>query len=296
MMQFLYLLSIILIISTIITTQLKMPYGYDWNYRHVKWVQSYLKLDFSPLKIYMPFFHFLMLPAVYFFSSSVKYIQIIFSGTVFISIFYMVKEIENFNVAVLTGTFLVSSPAFIQFSLMLSPSAIDFIVFPLLIVCLFKNKFKTSSALMIVLFLNHFLGIIYFSIILIYSYFYKRNFLKYLLSTLIIGIPITLFYSVPVLTALLNNPVIDINSLDINFIYPIQNIILYLGTLNCLALPFLFYAMYKFRRYHRKQLLYAVWIIAFLPLFFIAMFRWVSLFIIPFSIFEASIISGFYDI
>lgn len=288
---FFFLLLEIIIISTLITFLFNKPYGFDWNNRHEIWIRSYLAGDFFPLKIYMPFFHFLMLPAVYFFSASIKYFQIIFSGLAFTSIFYMVQQLENFNIAVMTGIFLVSSGAFIQFSLMLSPSALEYIIFPLLIVSLFKDKFKTASTFMIILFLNHFLGIVYFSIIAVYSYFYKRKFLKYLLPILIIGIPITLLYSIPVLTSLLSNPYIDINSLDIKLIYPIQNFMLYSGVLNWLTLPFLFYSMYKFRRYDRKQLLYTIWIIAFLPLFFIALFRWVNLFIIPFSILEASILN-----
>jgi hypothetical protein len=273
-----------------------IPYGWDWTKYHAIAVQKYMSWDFSQLSIYHPFFHILMIPAVYFFSSNIQYFQVIFSLITYSAVLYFFYKMEGFNATVLAGTGLLLSISFFQWSFSLTPEFLDLTLFPLLLLSYLKNRYVIASLLLLVLFYSHLTAALFFIILFSYSLIYKRDFLKYLLVIGILSIP-TIIYMIPRFSWMLHLLALPYQGMSIetetsyHFIFPLNNLIIYSGVLIWLMLPFTIYGMWKLKRFDRKQLLYALWILAFIPLFFTDFCRWITYFIIPFSIFEGSVIS-----
>lgn len=289
-------LMVILGISTFLTVLYGIPYGWDWTKYHAVAVQKYMSWDFSQLSIYPPLFHFLMIPAVYFFSSSIQYFQILFSLITYSAVLYFFYRMEGLKATALAGTGLLLSISFFQWSFSLTPEFLDLTLFPFIILFYLKDKYLAASSLLLVLFYSHYAASFFFLILLSYSLIYKRDFLKYLLVVGILSIP-TIIYMIPKVSWMLYLLVLPYQGMIIetetsyHFIFPLSNLIIYSGVLIWLMLPFTIYGMWKLKRFDRKQLLYALWILAFIPLFFTDFYRWITYFIIPFSIFEGYVIS-----
>lgn len=289
-------LAVILGISTFLTVLYGIPYGWDWTKYHAIAVQKYMSWDFSHLSIYPPLFHFLMIPAVYFFGSSIQYFQIIFSMITYSAVLYFFYRMEGLKAAALAGLGLLLSISFFQYSFSLTPEFLDLTLFPFTILFYLKNRYVTASSLLLVLFYSHYPAALFFIILFSYSLIYKRDFLKYLLVVGVLSIP-TIIYMIPKISWMLYFLALPYQGMTIltetgyHFIFPLNNLMIYSGVFIWLMLPFTIYGMWRLKKFDMKQLLYVLWILAFIPLFFTDFYRWITFFIVPFSIFEGSVIS-----
>jgi hypothetical protein len=105
-------------------------------------------------------------------------------------------------------------------------------------------------------------------------------------------IVIALFFHAPALISEINWS----NAYSNHFWYPISNFIIWSGSYLWFALPLVVYSMYKFKSYQSRHLFYALWIGTFLIGMYVSFSRWIPLFIVPFALFEGSMISKFTEV
>jgi hypothetical protein len=189
----------------------------------------------------------------------------------------------------------------------LTPQVLDFILFPMIIIAYFKDRYTLASIGMIALFYNHMFGIVVFAVMLCHSLILKRNFLKYLLAVLICSLPIIFIYYVPTFFGAYISPVKTVglnmindfsethqfwqNAWDKQFVWPIERFIVFTGFLSWVLLPVTIYGMHKQKKFDSWQLMMAIWCAVLMPIFIFNVWRWASYFMIPLSIFEVSVIS-----
>jgi hypothetical protein len=151
-------------------------------------------------------------------------------------------------------------------------------------------------------------GAVFFGIMLVHSLLTKRKFLKYLMVVLVCTLPMIYFYYIPlfmdvvspnymVLTGTTNpksfaeTSQIWQTAWDKQFVWPIERFVVFTGFLSWVLLPVTIYGMYKQKKFDSWQLMLAVWCMCLMPIFIFNVWRWASYFMIPFSIFEASVIA-----
>ena len=274
-----------IIFSTISTNQISST---DWIYRHNEWINRYLRGDFTPVYEYPPLFHFFMLPFVYF-DFPIIYFQIVFAILSTFGILYYVKKIENEKAMILMAMLMATSVAYIEFSSALMPQALDYFLFPLILIAYFKNKIKLTLSGISIIFFMHIVGIIFLGILLVHSLLTKRYKFAYAsLILMLILLPITYYY-------LMTAPEWDFQAQaqwESFYINPIYKFFILSGFLTWILLPFASYKLIKQKvKFDEKLLLYVIWILGFLPLaiFNFGIWRAVSYQIIPLSLFVAMV-------
>lgn len=303
---FCFFIFLVFLISFFDILMMKDPIGWDWNMVHLPTIKQFILGNFTSALTYPPLFQFAMLPLVYF-SFPVKYLQILFAILSVGSILYFVYRFEGLKTMIITGAIILSSFSFLEYSMMLTPSAFDFILFPVVLMFFFEKKYLPASLILLFLMYSHDLGVFWLGALIIYSFFKQRDFLRYGSAVLILSIPALLLYVIPVfMTVFLSNSFVVQTMLsggrmfsyframtptDISQVYPIWNFIQFSGITLWVVLPIALYSMYRFRSYNRKHLFYLCWILAFLPMFYFIFYRWAVLFVVPFALFEASMIS-----
>jgi hypothetical protein len=293
---FLTILIMIAAVSFYITAIFPEPFGWDWNVKHKVWIDQYLHGNFTQLSEYPPLFHFLMLPFVYFFSNSIKYLQPVFSILVTSSLLYLTYKLFDFPAMVITGFIFSFSATFIEYSLIFMPQTIDLILFPIAFLLLSKKKYLSTAALSLFLFYNHTFGIIFFSILLIYSYFYRKEYLRYSIVVFILGFP-SLFY-LDFLVGLIPFTIYKLTD-GIAYmpqaLYPISHLLLN-SVFLWILLPLTIYGCYKLKFHNKNYIFLLIWILSFEPLILLDFERWFAMFLIPLAILEGSMISKMFNL
>jgi len=280
-----------IIFSTITTNKITAT---DWVYRHSEWINRYLRGDFTPVYEYPPLFHFLMLPFVYF-DFPIIYFQIVFAILSTFGILYYVKKMENEKAMILMAMLMATSVAYIEFSSALMPQALDYFLFPLVLIAYFKGKNLTVLTGITVIFFMHLIGIIFLGILLIHSLLTKRyKFASYSIILLLMLLPIFYHYT---FSPIYYQFIWDFQAQaqwESFYISPIYRFFVLSGFLTWILLPFAGYklARQKFK-FDEKLLLYVIWILGFLPLaiFNFGIWRAMSYQIVPLSLFVATLIS-----
>jgi len=288
-------LVIILGVSTFLTVLYGVPYGWDWNVYHVVAINQYLSGNYTPITQYPPMFHFLMIPAVLLLKDNVQVMQIVFSGLVYGITFYFIYRMEGLKTFVISGFILLSSITFFQWSFSMVSQIIFMMLFPIITLLYFKDKYAPAAILLLILFYAHFFAIFFFAALFLYSLIFKKKFLKYLLAVALLSLPSFITYTMPRVDFIINYrmfvPSQGTEVGGLGFLYPPNQLLLYSGVFIWLMLPLTIYGMYKQKRFDRKQLFYAICLLAFTPLFFASFFRWITFFSLFFSIFEGTVIS-----
>lgn len=295
---FLTILILIAAVSFYITAIFPEPFGWDWNVKHKVWIDQYLHGNFTQIAEYPPLFHFLMLPFVYFFSNSIKYLQPIFSILVTSSILYLTYRMFDFPTMVITGFIFSFSATFIEYSLIFMPQTIDLILFPIAFLMLSKKRYLSTAVISLFLFYNHIFGIVFFSILLVYSYFYRKEYLKYSIAVFILGFPSNYLGFLVRLIPFIISKLTAAAAYMPYALYPISHLFLN-STLLWILLPLTIYGMYKLNRirfHDRNYIFLMIWILAFEPLILIDFERWFAMFLIPLAVLEGSIISKMFKL
>jgi hypothetical protein len=231
-----------------------------------------------------------MLPFVYF-HFPVIYFQVIFAVLSTFGILYYVRKIENEKVMILMAMLMATSVAFIEFSSALMPQALDYFLFPLILIAYFKGKNLTVLTGITVIFFMHIIGIIFLGILLIHSLLTKRyKFMYASLLLIVILLPILYHYTNVVQTEWDFKAQAQWESF---YISPIYKFFILSGFITWILLPFTIYKLTKQKfKLDEKLLLYAIWILGFLPMaiFNFGIWRAVSYQIIPLSLFVATVI------
>jgi len=278
-------------ISTLSTNQISST---DWIYRHNEWINRYLRGDFTPVYEYPPLFHFLMLPFVYF-DFPIIYFQIIFAILSTFGILYYVKKMENEKAMILMAMLMATSIAYIEFSSALMPQALDYFLFPLILIAYFRGKNLTVLTGITVIFFMHLTGIIFLGILLIHSLLAKRyKFMYAAVILMLVFLPISYYY---VFSPFSYQFIWDFQAQtqwESFYISPIYRFFVLSGFLTWILLPFAGYKLIRQKfKFDEKLLLYVIWILGFLPLaiFNFGIWRAISYQIIPLSLFAATVIS-----
>ena len=265
----------------------------DWVYRHAPWIDRYLHGDFTPLVEYLPGFHFLMMPFVLLLGDNIGYMQIVFSVLSTFGILYMVFKTDNENAVLYSAMLLASSIAFVMFAGSLMPQALDYFLFPLAIVFYSKKRVKSCVAVLLLDFAMHGTGFIFLGILTLHSFIVKKyKFCATLVCVLFLLSPIFSYYMFGISPD--QSFFYDYEAQKIwesQYLWPPWNFFIYSGIMTWILLP---YALWKSRnKFTEMQLLYVLWIAAFLPflVFELGIWRMVSYQIVPLSLLVASIIS-----
>jgi hypothetical protein len=286
----------VIILSYIIfTTFINGITATDWIYRHSEWISRYLKGDFSPIQEYPPLFHFIMLPFVAL-QFPVKYFQILFIFLSTSSLFYFAYKKEDEKVLRDFSILVVGALPFIMFSGALMPQAFDYILFPLICLAYFKNKYATAIIGLLTIFFMHEVGIIFMGILFLHSLLTRRKkFALYLLITIILILPIFYYYEFESLQNLKYEWDIKAqNEWESQFINPIWKFFALSGLFTWIYLPKALLNLKKIKfKLSEIHILYLIWIIGFLPLgiFDYGIWRMMSYIIVPLSLFVTSLVS-----
>lgn len=288
------------IISTLFSLVDKDPLGWDYNHSHKRFIASYINGDFSPLKEYLPLFHFLMLVPTLL-VNDMRIYQVILSTLSMASILFMVYSLFDLKTVVITGIFLLFSSGYVLYSMLLTPTVLDFIIFSLVVVAYFKKKYLLTSIGLLFLVYSHTLGIFYLITIGLYSLLANKEYLNYFFIVLILSIPSLLAYTVPVILYIFSGfngafyMYMGMVEADIKAVYPITKLFVFMGTVMLSMIPITILAMFKLKKFDKKQGFLVCWLVTFAPLFYFIFYRWASLSVIPLAIFEAVAISKFLD-
>lgn len=302
-----YYISVFILLAMAVFSTLKpSPYANgaaaeDWN-RHSVWVQRLIKGDFTTIYEYPPFFHLFMIPFVLLLNDSIKYFQIIFAILVIASMSYYLYKKEGKNAMILAFFLFSTSIVFQIYFFTLTPQVLDYILFPLIIMAYFNKKYFITSLGLVALMYNHLAGIAFFLVFLVYSLFYDKRYLKYLLLVVILSLPIFyIYYSwnfISFCSEITGKYFWETGQLwqtgwDLQFTGVWYKFLFYTGLAIWVLLPISLYFLIKNKfKLNDLQKFYLVWILCFLPLLFFNVWRGMSYLIIPLTILEASIIKN----
>lgn len=269
----------------------------DWVYRHTVWIDYYLKGDFSPALQYPPLFHFLMLPFVAA-GFAIKYMQIVFCVLNLVAVYYFLKHAESESTLLITFMLLATSVTFVGYSSALMPQALDYVLFPMMILLYLKGKDNAAVLVGAAIFAMHLSGLLFMGIIFLHALITKnRAWKKYLIAALIL-VPIFFYYETVAVS--LQHDMIEFTwdavaqaEWESQFLEPLKFII-YSGFMLYVLFPFAVYGAIKKKfKFTKTQLLYIIWIAVFLLMAFshFGVWRMVSYLILPFSLLTASLVS-----
>lgn len=296
------LFCLILILITaeaiLMIASLPEPLGWDFDKYHITAAQNYISSNYTYLSLYPPIFHILLVPFVY--TNTYIYLQPALLLILVSVLLYFSYRMDGSNAMIITGFLLFSSIAFMWYYIALSPQLLDMIIFPLTALAFFSDKYLLASIGLIALFYNHVFGIFFFLVIFMYALIFKRDFIKYSLAAFIAGIPPMSISAYPAFMSLFQSNIINIittqNNYDPIFWSNIPNFIVWSGSYMWFVLPLVIYSMYKFKSFQKKHVFYFLWVAVFLIGMYVAFSRWIPLFIVPFILFEGSMISKFTEV
>jgi len=257
-----------IIISTILSDKITAT---DWIYRHSVWINQYLRGDFSPIFVYPPLFHWMMLPFVAF-NFPIKYFQIIFIILSTFGIFYYTYKKESEEILKNAAILLMTGIPYILFSGALMPQALDYFFFPLILLAYFKNNHKIVVISLFLMIFFHITAFIFAGILFLHSLLTKRyKFTKSIFALLLILAPFAFYYNYSAYAIDFQNKY-DYKAQiqwESQFISPIWKFFMLSGILTWIYLPFAIYKLYKKKfKINDTQLLYLLWISAFTLLMF----------------------------
>lgn len=283
------------VIPVVLSTMTGEITATDWTYRHSVWISQYLHGDFSPILKYPPLFHFLMMPFMVI-GLPMQIFQIVFIILATVGILYMANRLENENTVIYLSILLATSIAFVEFASALMPQALDYLFFSLAVLFYYQNRVKLMVIPLAIITLMHVMGGFFVLILFAHSFITKKFDMTAILFMLgLIMIPLIFFYS-------FGNPVPTPYEWDVEaqMLWESQytsNPIIFFGMSGFMAWVMLPYAIYKL--YGKKfkltdsQLLYVIWILAFLGLGILekGIWRMISYQIVPLSLLVASLVS-----
>ena len=288
--------ALVLIIAPVIQSSYSGEIGAtDWLYRHSVWISRYIQGDFSPIIEYVPLFHWLMLPFVYF-DFPVIWLQVVFISLATFGILYFVRKFGNEKMLLYTSFLLAGSIGFVAGASQLMPQSLDYFLFPICLIFYYQNRVKILVPLLIIMFFLHNTGIIFIGILFAHSFLTKRKkmFFPILIMVIVLS-PIFWWYQFE--TRQILTWVWDMEAQlewESQYLDPLWKFFIYSGFLTWILLP---YASYKFCKgkfkFTEMQLLYVIWVVAFLPLPFFNMGWWrmITYQIVPLSLLVASMMS-----
>lgn len=268
----------------------------DWTYRHSVWVDKYIQGDFSPIYYYLPLFHFIMIPFVLI-NFPVELFQIFFASITTFGILYFAYKMEKDKVVLLVAILLASSIAYVQIAGAMMPQGFDYFLFPLAVIFFFKNDFKKSLPLLMLNFFIHHAGLIFIVILMLFSLLTKRyKWFKVLLVITILLAPIFYYYHFVACNLVFPNAYDHDAQIEWEkqFIDPPWKFFVFSGFMTWLLFPLAIYKLIRNKiKLTETQVLYTLWILAFLPLPFVnvGIWRMISYQIVPLTLLVASITS-----
>jgi len=251
------------------------PFGADWNNFHIKIIEAYSKGDFSRFFNYPPLFHLMLVPLVWLnLIPYVKYLQIIFYLSAIGSSMFLAYKLNGKVASIIMGIILFSSLAFLDRSIQVIPQAIEFIIFPLVILLYNKKKFKTVGLLLLILSYSHSMGIVFTLILFFYTLTVKRNYDKMYLI-LILAIPSLIWFPFGL------NPATELSSNAKILLDPLSQIF-YASPLFFSFLIVSMFSMFSSNSPNpEKHYLFFLWFLVFTPLAFTLIDRWLQYILVP---------------
>lgn len=310
------------IVPVVLSTMTGEITATDWIYRHRLWIDEYLSGDFSRLLSYPPLFHWLLMPLADV-NFPMQWLQPIFAIMTTFSILSMTYKLEGEKTAVYLSVLLASSIAYVGFCSALMPQALDYFLFPFMILFYSQGRVKESIILGLVIFFMHGTGFIFLGILFGHSLLMKRyKRAKIYLAVMLILLPIFIWYSfIAVPFDFDAQAQIDAEK---KYTEPFWNFFFFSGFMTWFLLAYIIYEKIKGYRNYRKtiesisngsienllghykdlyksidtylfteaQLFYIIWILAFVPLYFFQMGLWrmISYQIVPLSLLVASMV------
>lgn len=269
----------------------------DWIYRHNDWIERYLKGDFTPIFEYPPLFHWLMILLTIGLIIPPIYFQIVFALLSTIGILIYTYKTESEETLILVSILLASSIAFVSFAGSLMPQAMDYFLFPLILLFYSKNRVKLTILGVLILFFMHITGLLFLMILFAHSILTKHHkFTKIFLVMILLLSPIFYYYnSLGPLSWIVKWDWKVQMEWEKQYMNPFYMLFLNSGFLTWILLPYASYKLYKKRfKLTETQLLYVLWIGAFLSfiIFQQGVWRMISYQIVPLSLLVASLVSN----
>lgn len=266
----------------------------DWIYRHTEWIDRYIHGNYTAILEYPPLFHVMMLPFVAV-DFPVIWFQVLFVVLTTFGILYMAYKIDGEKMMLYTSFLLASSIAYVGFASALMPQALDYFLFPLVVVFYYRNEVKKMSVPLSLLVLMHMTFYVFIMILFAHSLITKRmKFVKIFLVLLIMLFPVFYYYSFITSQQLAWNWNYQAQAeYDKQYLEPLWNFFFYSGFMTWALLPFSIKGLSKNKfKLSDEQLLYVIWIIGFLPIIMQGMgwWRYISFAIVPLSLLVASLI------
>lgn len=269
----------------------------DWVYRHTAWIDYYLHGDFRPALEYPPLFHLMMAPFVYF-NFPMKWFQFVFIIFTACGLLYYLSREDNVKFTLLSLMLLATSITFIEYSGALMPQGLDWGLFFFMLVFYYRGKVKTVLALGLIMTLMHTIGILFMLTLCVHAYLTKKDsWKKYLLFTLLVILPIFLYYF---FTGTMNQLLLQYRwdfdaqaTWDAQFLEPI-NFVIYSGFLTLILFPYALYILAKKRfKLTESQLMFVLLTGSFIALWIgnFGIWRMISYQVVPVALLTASLVA-----
>lgn len=275
----------------------------DWTYRHTQWISRYLHGDFTPAVEYPPLFHVMLAPFVAI-NFPMVWFQVIFIALSTGGILYYVWKQEGEKTLLYTSMLLASSIAYVSFAGSLMPQALDYFLFPIILLFYFQKKYIPVILGLIAFFFMHLTGAVFIFILLIHSILTRRK--KFAVSFLILGLIILPFFLHYINPDAVANRTIDPYVWDFEAqaewesqYLKFPEFFIFSGFMMWALIPFALKKMYDewFRESFKlsdTQLLYIIWTLSLIPIaiFGLGWWRMTTYIVVPLSLLVASVLGN----
>jgi hypothetical protein len=277
----------------------------DWN-RHGPWVQSYIEGNPIPLDVYPPAFHLFMVLPVILLGDNIAWFQIVLAALVNFTLLFIVHKYHGQTATLVMAILMLSNMCFLMYYDSLTPQTLDMVIFPIFMVLIMEKRYWLATAGLVFLGYLHLYGIVFLLIATIYSFFYKREYLKYLMVAYILFIPLVIFQYIPFIEGTQQIYAPDKNLYEaglrdvwyqawateetLYFEKP-WNLLMFTG----FTIPMALYTIYRFYKDRKQfkldeyQKFCIIWAICFIPAMYMGIWRGTSYMIVPLMFLIASL-------